>query len=427
MKINSRGVPVLMQFTAMCCLLVSAVVPATAPAQHVSSSRRHVTDTHWVASWSSAQQVPEPANVMPAAMATDVTLRQTVHLSLGGSQLRVRLSNAFGTQPLHLDSVHLGTPSALASSRIQPGSDHALTFNGMPDVTIPAGAEYLSDPVSQAVVPRSSVAISLHFAAAPAIQTGHPGSRATSWFLHGDHTGDVDLPAATPVDHWYLLAGVEVAAQPGSTTVVALGDSITDGHGATTNANDRWTDVLAARLAPRHVGVVNAGIGGNHLLTDGLGPNVLARFDRDVLAHAGVRTVILLEGINDLGALSRQGQQPAAVHEALVTHMIGALQQVINRAHAQGIRVLGATITPDTGSDYYHPAAANEADRQQVNAWIRTPGHFDGVIDSDRILADPAQPARLRPAFDSGDHLHPSPAGYAAMANSIPLNLLTGR
>jgi lysophospholipase L1-like esterase len=230
------------------------------------------------------------------------------------------------------------------------------------------------------------------------------------------------------MDHWYFLSGVDVAAGTGTSAIVALGDSITDGHGATTNGNDRWTDVLAARLqgAPGMTGiaVLNEGIGGNRLLADGLGPNALARFDRDVLAQNGVRYLIVLEGINDIGNLTRTTVATDAQHEELVRRIIGAYRQITMRAHAHGIKVLGGTILPFMGSGFYHPGASNEQDRQAVNAWIRAPEHFDAVIDFDKVAADPAHPDRLRPDYDCGDHLHPSPAGYRAMADAVALELL---
>jgi lysophospholipase L1-like esterase len=208
---------------------------------------------------------------------------------------------------------------------------------------------------------------------------------------------------------------------------VVLGDSITDGHGATTNGNDRWTDVLAQRLQSssntRSIGVSNQGIGGNHLLTDGLGPNALARFDRDVLAPTGARWVILFEGVNDLGGLARNGEVTPVEHAALVKRVLSAYEQIILRAHAHGLRVFGATVTPYARSNHYHPGPLSEADRQAVNAWIRAPGHFDAVIDFDSIVRNPQHPDRLSAAFDCGDHLHPSPAGYRAMGEAIPLSL----
>jgi lysophospholipase L1-like esterase len=271
------------------------------------------------------------------------------------------------------------------------------------------------------------VSVSFHLDEPPAQQTGHPGSRATTYYVHGDSVAAPNLADAKHVDHWYQIAGIDVLASPDAGTVVALGDSITDGHGATTNGNDRWTDVLAARLqaaaATRAIGVSNQGIGGNHLLTDGLGPSALARFDRDVLAPAGVRWLIVFEGVNDLGGLARNGEVPPADHAAMVARVLAAYQQIVARAHAHGIRVFGATITPYVGSEYYHPGPLSEADRQAVNQWIRADGHFDAVIDFDKVVADPQHPDQLLPAYDCGDHLHPSPAGYRAMANAIPLGL----
>jgi lysophospholipase L1-like esterase len=382
---------------------------------------------HWVGTWASSQQIPEPANALPPGELQDATLRQIVHLSLGGSELRVHLSNAFGTAPLHIDSVHVAHPLSSSSDRIDITTDQALTFAGSADVVIPAGAEYISDPVEYPVAAFSNLAISFHLQAPPAQQTGHPGSRATSYVAHGNLVAAAKLPNATRVDHWYAIAGVDVTAPADAVSIVALGDSITDGHATKTNGNERWTDVLAERLqgspATHRIGMLNEGIGGNHLLVDGLGPNALARFNRDVLAQTGVRYVIVLEGVNDLGGLTRLGEVPAAEHEALVAHILAAYQQMIVRAHAQGTEIIGGTITPYAGSDYYHPTARDEQDRNTVNAWIRAPGHFDAVIDFDKVMRDPGHPDRLLSGYDSGDHLHPSPAGYRAMANAIPLSL----
>jgi lysophospholipase L1-like esterase len=236
-----------------------------------------------------------------------------------------------------------------------------------------------------------------------------------------------NLPDAKHIDHWYQVSAIDVLGPNESGSIVVLGDSITDGHGATTNGNNRWTDVLARRLQgsrhTRNIGVSNQGIGGNHLLTDGLGPNALARFDRDVLAQAGVRWLIVFEGVNDLGGLSRLGEVPTSEHVRRVEQVLAAYQQIITRAHAHRIRVIGATITPYIGSDYYHPGPLSEGDRQAVNGWIRAVGHFDAVIDFDAVVRDARQPDRLRADFDCGDHLHPSPGGYRAMGESIPMAL----
>jgi lysophospholipase L1-like esterase len=381
----------------------------------------------WVASWSTSQQIPEPANALASDDLRDATVRQIFHLSVGGPMLRVHVSNAFGPEALHFTSVHIARPASTSSSAIDAETDRVLTFAGSSDVTVPPGAEFVSDALDYSVAALSDLSITYHFNAPPAGQTGHPGSRATSYFVHGNLVAAPDLPDAKHVDHWYQVSEIDVLAGPSAASIVALGDSITDGHGATTNGNDRWTDVLARRLqaAPntRNIGVSNQGIGGNHLLTDGLGPNALARFDRDVLAPVGVRWVIVFEGVNDLGGLARNGEVTPPEHAALVKHVISAYEQIILRAHAHGLHVFGATVTPYVGSENYHPGPTSEADRQAVNAWIRAPGHFDAVIDFDSVVRDPQHPDRLLPAYDYGDHLHPSPAGYRAMGEAIPLTL----
>ncbi|HKF50361.1 MAG TPA: SGNH/GDSL hydrolase family protein [Terracidiphilus sp.] len=416
-------------------LALTAACAAIAPAQsapqpaptHLAGGQRPFNEQNWISSWGASQQIPEPQNALAPDYLRDATVRQVFHLSVGGPQLRVHLSNAFGIESLRFTSVHIARPVSSGSPAIDPATDKPLTFAGKPDVTIPPGAEFISDPLDFPVAALSDVAITFHLDDPPAWQSSHPGSRATTWFLHGDSVSARDLPQAQHVEHWYQISEIDVPAWTGSGVVVALGDSITDGHGATTNGNDRWTDVLAARLqaspSTRSIGVSNQGIGGNHLLTDGLGPNVLARFDRDILAPAGVRWVIVFEGVNDLGGLSRLGDVPATAHQALVDRITAAYQQVIDRAHAHGLRVYGATITPYVGSGYYHPAPVNEQDRLAVNAWIRAAGHFDAVIDFDASVRDPQHPDRILPAYDCGDHLHPGPAGYKAMGDSIPLTL----
>jgi lysophospholipase L1-like esterase len=381
----------------------------------------------WVSSWGTSQQIPEPQNALPVDDLIDATVRQVFHLSVGGPALRVHLSNAFGTEALHVSSVHIARPPSPASSSIDPASDRPLTFAGSAEAVIPPGAELISDPVDYAVPPLSDLAVTFRLLLPPARQTGHPGSRATSYYVHGDQVSAATFVEPKHVDHWYQVSEIDVQTSPGAAAVVALGDSITDGHGATTNGNDRWTDVLAGRLqgsaASRNIGVSNQGIGGNHLLTDGLGPNALARFDRDVLAPAGVRWLIVFEGVNDLGGLARDGEVPAAQHAQIVERVIAAYQQIVARAHAHGLRVFGATITPYVGSSYYHPGPLSEADRQAVNKWIRASGNFDAVIDFDSVVRDPQHPDQLLPAYDCGDHLHPSAAGYKAMGDAIPLGL----
>jgi lysophospholipase L1-like esterase len=382
----------------------------------------------WVGSWASSQQPAQLSNAAPGELLRGGTLRQIVHLSAGGAMIRLRVSNAFGSSPLHLIALHVARHLSPAASRIDPASDVAVTFDQRADVLIPAGAEYTSDPVNYRAVPLADLAVTMQFEAPPERQTGHPGSRATSYLVAAAPVSAAEMPAATQtMDHWYFLSGVDASVESSPTAIVTLGDSITDGHGATTNGNDRWPDVLAARLQhsahARSIGVLNEGIGGNRVLLDGTGPNALARFDRDVLVQNGVRYFIVLEGINDIGNLTRTQSATEAQHAQLVRSLIGAYQQMIQRAHAHGIKAIGGTITPFTGSDFYHPDAANESDRTQVNAWIRGPGHFDAAIDFDKTIADPAHPQRMLANYDSGDHLHPSAAGYRAMADAISLAL----
>ena len=403
----------------ICWVLVLVVlVPQVAWAQ--GKSKRQAD---WVTSWASAQMLADGANALSREPLQDVTLRQVVHLSVGGSRLRVRLSNAFGDGPLRVDSVQVAKAKTPGGSAIDAATEHGVTFGGQPGVEVPAGADVFSDAVAMDVAALGNLAISLHVNSAPASETSHPGARATSFVQPGLAVEEHDLPDARKVEHWYFVAAVDVMPVKSAAAVAVLGDSITDGRGSTTDGNDRWPDVLAGKLMTDAHGeptaVLNLGIGGNRLLHDGLGPNALARFDRDVLSHAGVRMVVVLEGINDLGTLTRTEPAAPEEHAALVRQVMMAYAQMVERAHIHGISVMGATVMPDGGFEYYHPDATNEADRQTVNAWIRAPGHFDCVVDFDGLMRDPQAPDRLLAAYDSGDHIHPSPAGYAAMGNAV--------
>lgn len=376
---------------------------------------------HWVASWATSQQIVEPNNMLAPTEMSGATLRQVVRVSIAGSSLRLVLSNAFGTAPLHLKSVHIA--KSLGADAIDPATDRALTFAGKADVTIPAGANWVSDPVAMPVGAFADLAVSIAYDAAPAIETGHPGSRQTSYLLAGEHGGEAKLQGAKAIDHWYQIAAIDVLSNaPKAAAIVALGDSITDGRGSTTNGNDRWTNILAeklaARPATRETAVLNAGLGGNCILSQCLGPNAISRLERDVLSPAGVKAVVVLEGINDLGRLTINQPASPEAHAALVTDMIAGYEQIATRAHARGLKAYIATILPFMGVAYYHPDAANEADRTAVNAWIRSQKLFDGVIDFDAVARDPAHPDHLLPAYDSGDFLHPSAAGYRAMGEA---------
>jgi lysophospholipase L1-like esterase len=381
----------------------------------------------WTAGWASAQMVPAGDQVVPAEWLDGATLRTVVRVGLDGPQIRLRLSNAHGTAPLAIGGATVARSADPQAAAIDPATTVQVRFGGVADTVIPAGAEAWSDPIEFPVTSPTDLAVSLYLPTAPATVTGHPGSRTTTWFLSGNHLDAATIATDRTAPRWLFVAGVEVLA-PQARAVVAFGDSITDGFGVQPGTNLRWTDRLATRLRAEpgmaQVAVLNAGIGGNRLLHDGLGPNALARFERDVLAQPGVTHVIVLEGVNDLGTLTRDAPASAEQHAALRRGTIEALRQIVLRARTKGIKAIGGTIMPFGGSATYHPDPETEADRQAINAWIRTPGNFDAVIDFDAAMRDPADPSRLAPAVDSGDGLHPSLDGYRVMADAVPLEIL---
>lgn len=385
--------------------------------------------THWVASWGTAQMVPEGQNVLAPELWRDASLRQIVRVSLGGSKIRVRLSNVHGTTPLLVDGASVAKSEGAGKAGIDAATAKPLTFNGRATVMIPAGAEYYSDPIAFEHAAGADLAISLYFKGEPVRQTGHPGSRATSFVTKGNRIAGASWPEVTRVTRWYVISDVEVEAPRAVGMVVAIGDSITDGHGATTDGNDRWTDALVTRMAREKapaMGVVNAGIGGGRLLRDGLGPNVAARFERDVISRSGVTHAVVLIGVNDLGGQHRNADDIPEARAKLLEDLKTAYRQLVARAHAQKVCVIGGTITPYMGSDYYRPAAHNETDRQELNQWIRTSGVFDAVADFDAAIRDPENPQRMRKDADLGDGLHQSPNGFRLMAEAVPLAALKG-
>lgn len=387
-----------------------------------SASDRH--QDHWVASWGTSQMSYGQAEAMPAELWKDGTVRQVVRLSLGGSQVRVRISNAYGSDMLVVNEASVARAVRPGSSEVVAGSLQPLHFNGSTAVRIPAGAEYVSDPVDLAAASGLDLAVTMHLANAAGQQTGHAGARTTTFLAPGRQTTAATLEDAKTVTRWHQLADVEVSAQPGARAVVVIGDSITDGYGATTDANNRWTDHLVQRIAQdgkRPLAVINAGIGGGRLLREGLGPSLVTRFERDVLARNGVSHAIVFIGVNDIGVLRRSKEDTPQAIETMLGDFKQAHLQMIARAHAKGICVIGATITPFMGSGYYAPARHNEALRQAVNDWVRSEKSFDGVLDFDAVLRDPARPSYLAKLHDSGDGLHPSHAGYAALAAAVPL------
>jgi lysophospholipase L1-like esterase len=387
-------------------------------------------DGRWVGTWTASPQPIWGADFafptkIPATV-KDQTFRQIVQISLGGARLRFVFSNTYGDGPVTIGAVSVapaGQQGTVSSSAIR-----VLTFGGKRSVVIPPGAPAVSDPVDMAADDQSRLAVSIFLPGETRLSTFHWDGRQTAWFGKGDLTLAGDFPASETTDARVLLTDV-LADTPNHGAVVVIGDSITDGNGATVDADARWPDFLAKRLAPRHVAVLNAGISGARLLEDKMGVNAAARLERDVLSQPNVRALIVLIGINDISwpgtAFASHAKRPSA--EA----MIAGYRQLIALAHARNIRVIGATLTPFDGAlsgtpleGYYD--ADKDALRKEVNRWIRESGAFDAVVDFDALLRDPDKNARIAPAFDSGDHLHPGDKGNMAMAEAIDLETLLG-
>ena len=396
---------------------------------------------HWVATWAAS---PVGIN-MPAAPAKPVatpvaagapaaapakpgpapvrsfsnqTIRMVVNTSIGGRSVRVELANTFGAERLKIGSAHIALRDH--DSAIIPASDRALTFSGLASATIPAGASMISDPVDFPVPAVGDLVISVYVPGESGPPTQHgTGLHTTYISSEGDFTGQPDFTAARTSNSWYFLSGVQVLAPANTGLIVAFGDSITDGATSTNDANASWPSVLARRLhdaGATNLAVVNEGISGNRVLADGAGVSVLARFERDVLAQPGIKYLIFMEAINDIGQTSRAGATPVTTEE-----IVAIYKQMIERAHMRGIKVIGATLTPYEGANYY--SEGGEVTRAADNQWIRTSSSLDGVLDFDKVTRDPEHPRQLLPAFNIRDHLHPNDAGYKAMAQSIDLSL----
>jgi len=358
----------------------------------------------------------------------DQSLREIVHASISGDIVRIRLSNAYEKTTANIGAVRIALQTQ--GSAIAPASLRVLTFSGRPTVSIPPDALVLSDPVKLQVPAAANLAIGIFLPDETAAAGIHYGAQQTSYIGSGDLTGAASFPDSASITSWVFLAGVDVLAPESAATVVAFGDSITDGARSTVDANHRWPDILAARLLAQHsrneVAVVDAGIGGNRILHDGesrvqFGMNALARFDRDVLAEPGVKYVIVMEGINDIG---HAGTSAPVSETVSAEDIIAGLKQLIERAHEHGLKIFGATLTPFQGTTfpgYYTPA--KDVKRKAVNDWIREGKAFDAVIDFDKAVRDPSHPDRMLPAYDGGDHLHPGDVGYKAMGGAIDLSI----
>lgn len=388
----------------------------------------------WIATWAASLEPADPDPKEPLLKIEDQTVRERVRVSIGGAEICIRLSNESGSAPLLVGAVTVGTPTDPAS--VRPSSIQTVTFGGHNSVTIPAGAPVLSDPVAFPVASGAEISISLYFPKRVATPTIHAlALKRAVVSQHGDHTRAEKIEGGTESESSILVSAVLAPAQPSQRLVVAFGDSITDGDRSTVDADHNWPSDLIRRLGKTSEGsklaVVNTGVVGNRLLSEGFlvsfGASALARFDRDALALPGVTHIVLLEGINDIGFPgAKLGESyladPADVHTP--EDLIDAYRQLISRAHAHGIKLIGATITPFEGATFpgYY-SESKEVFRQTVNRWIRTSGSFDAVIDFDAVLRDPDHPSRLLPRFASQDRIHPNDSGYKAMADAIDLAL----
>lgn len=372
----------------------------------------------WVGSWSTATQLVEPGNMPPVPGLSDNTLRQVIRVSLGGEILRVKFSNEFSTGPLTMREVQIAVSKG--GGTVETATIKELKFNGKREVTVNPGCTITSDQFSFHLDPGMDIAITIYFGQTPPDLTGHPGSRTTSYLLTGKMNPEFDFKNFITIDHWYIISGIDVKASESAGAVAVLGNSITDGRGSGTNRQNRWPDILAQRLmknpATRQVAVLNLGIGGNCVLRNCLGPSALERFERDVLMQQGVKWLILLEGINDIG----QTRDSAAASQ-VARDLIAAYGRMIDAAHAKGIKVFGATMTPFGKSFYY--TEYRETARNAVNEWIRNSGRFDAIIDFDKVLRNPEDIQSILTPAHSGDFLHPNETGYKMMGEIVDLKL----
>lgn len=408
-----------LRFRALPCLALLLTLFSFNPSAALAASQ----PDHWVGTWATSPVALRNANDRFGA--ADATYREIVHVSLGGNSVRIIVSNEFGLDSLTIGAAGIA-PSA-GGDAIDTTLAQTLTFSGRPSVTIPAGALVVSDPVSMKVVALSDLAVSLFVPQQPIRQVSlHSFADQTNYMASGNLVTDKALDSAEKLYSWPFLKGVDVMASGKSASIVTFGDSITDGAHSTRDANRRWPDVLAQRLQAdkktAQLAVLNEGIGGNRVLHDNYGPSALARFDRDVLAQAGVKYLIILESINDIGHAYAL-KDPYDVVTA--DDLIAGLSQLATRAHTHGIKVYGATLTPYTGAGYASPAG--EKVREAVNQWIRTTNQLDGFIDFDKVTRDSANPQVFSDAAGSTDHLHPGDSGYKLMGESIDLKIFSGK
>jgi lysophospholipase L1-like esterase len=406
-----------LHFVSFACLAAFGLLAAK-PAHGATPAE--TASAPWVTTWATSPFGGDPWHTIPTLV--DSTLREIVHTSIAGKALRIRFTNEFGTEPLRIGAAAVALSAG--GSSIQPGSAHTLTFGGSPSIVVPAGALALSDPVEMATPSFADLAITFYLPLQQVSDVSvHSGANQDNYIQQGNEVSAPALTAPAITPSWFFLSSVDVtpvAEHAGA--VVAFGDSITDGAYAAQNKNERWPDDFAQRLrnnpATANLSVLNEGIGGNCILIKCVGVNALARYDRDVLAQPGVKYVIVLEGINDIGTLHEPNRPD---YKLTAEDLEQGLSQLVARSHEHGIKVFGATLTPYQGAGYY--TENGEKIREALNSWIRTSGVFDGVVDFDKATANPAEPLRFLPDYDSGDHLHPKGTGYSAMANAIDLAL----
>lgn len=398
----------------------------------IKNTPRQDEESHWVATWTSMPQLVEPNNMPPSpfsgsAAFKDATLRQTLHLSIGAERLRFQISNTFGGSDLPITeaSVALPTGGKAGVNGIDTTTLKGLTFNGSTSVTIPRGQVAYTDPVDYKVEPQSMVTISLYSQPGQSGSsiTGHPGSRTTSWMQQGNHLNASTVTGASTA-HWYFLTAVEAWAPKTTAALVILGDSITDGRGSDDNANNRWPDLLLAKMQKEgitNIAVCNQAAGGNTVLTGGLGPPLMQRYKRDLLETAGAKYALIFEGVNDIGG----GSPDSGTQTRLANSITSAFKTIATEAKAAGMTVFGATITPFGGNGQSYSNPTRDQGRQTVNKWILGggDGSFDASIDFAKILANPSNAANLASQYDGGDHLHPNAAGYQALADQFPLEI----
>ena len=435
-KGSTKGMGLVLGRSSLICLMAIALLIFGFAVSQDVSAKSHQANQHWVGTWSTSPGGEDDR------LFVDQTLRQIVHITVGGRWLRVRFSNSFGTSPLVIDGASIGIQDEGAV--VFPASLKPLTFGGAPSITIPPGARVLSDPVKLKVADEENLAISMYFINETIASTTHNGAFQTSYISLGDNTAVPNMVTDSKTLHWYWLTGVEVLAHRRARAVITLGDSLTDGNGSTVDANARYPDWLARRLLARYRGnnriaVLNQGIGGNRILNDGnklndpnpdwdwiLGVNALARLDRDVLTQSGVTHVILLEGLNDIGFpyVPDWSPLPDDFQVPIVTadEIIAGYKMIVKRVHAMGLKILIGTLTPYKGASYW--SEEGEIKRETVNDWIRTSKMPDGIIDFDEALRDPDDPQKLNDAYKAVDNIHLNDDGYKVMADAVDLKLL---